>query len=181
MARIYVFPCFSNGNRETTSALHDLEMILTGKHLEVISGRPLNDLPDPFREKLQHSSDTADTLEGFGNLLGALVASPAALRVPSPHGNGNVGVRLFSVQQHVRGGSVKPDHFRTLIRCVVDKSTDTDIWAAVFTILENLGAITPPSTSIAPKFQGTSTKTTSSRVDDSETRGIVEEALFFEI
>lgn len=136
MARIYVFPCFPNRNRETTSALHDLEMILTEKHLEVISGHPLNDLLDPFREKLQHSSDTADTREDVANLLGALA------------------VRLFSIQQHVRAGSVKPDHFRTLIRCVVDKSTDTDIWAAVFTILKNLGAITPPSTSIAPTFQG---------------------------
>ncbi|KAG6979368.1 hypothetical protein BFJ70_g17137 [Fusarium oxysporum] len=127
-------------------------MILTEKHLKVISRRPLNDLLNPFREKLQHSSDTADTREDVANLLGALVASPAAFSLPSPDGNGNVAVRLFSIQQHVRGGSVKPDHFRTLIRCVVDKNTDTDIWAAVFTILENLGAITPPLTSITPTF-----------------------------
>ena len=90
-------------------------------------------------------------------------------------------MRLFSIQQHVRGGSVKPDHFRTLIRCVVDKSADIDIWEAVFTIIETLGPLTPPSSSITPTFQGTPVKTSSSRLADGETRDVVEGELFFEI
>lgn len=157
-------------------------MRLTEKHVKIISEHPLNDTLDPLRDKLRDTNDAnSPRQEDVASLLSALVGSTAAFSLPSPNGSGNVAVRLFSIQQHVRGGSVKPDHFRTLIRCVVDKSADVDLWEAVFTIIETLGPLTPPSSSITPTFQGTPVKTSSNRLADGETRDIVEGELFFEI
>jgi hypothetical protein len=76
---------------------------------------------------------------------------------------------------------VRSAHFRTLIRCVVDKKSDVDVWEAVFTTFGNLSAATPPPSSIAPTFRGTPIKSSSSRLADSETRDIVEAELFYEI
>jgi hypothetical protein len=61
------------------------------------------------------------------------------------------------------------------------KSPDRTIWAAVFDLIEVLGPLTPPPSSIAPTFQGTPIETSSSRLADGETRDIVEGELFFEI
>ena len=112
-------------------------MRLTEKHVKIISEHPLNDTLDPLRDKLRDTNNAnSPRQEDVASLLSALVGSTAAFSLPSPNGSGNVAVRLFSIQQHVRGGSVKPDHFRTLIRHVVDKRTDIDIWEAVFAIIE---------------------------------------------
>lgn len=155
-------------------------MEITEKYHEISSRRPLGSKLDPFRGKCR-PDETDDTREHVANLLGALVASPAAFSLPSPEGDGNLAVRLFSVQQNVRGGLVNLSYFRSLIRDVADDKTDIDVWTSVFTIIENIGAITPPASSIAPTFQGTPVKTSTSRLADSETRDVVERELFFEI
>ncbi|KAI1181407.1 hypothetical protein F5B17DRAFT_425449 [Nemania serpens] len=54
------------------------------------------------------------------------------------------------MQQQLRGGFTKPDHFRTLVRDVVSNSSDPDIWVAVFDIIDNLSALMPPASSIVP-------------------------------
>ncbi|KAG9249588.1 serine/threonine-protein kinase Sgk2 [Emericellopsis atlantica] len=157
-------------------------MVLTEKHLGIISEHPLNDTLGALRDKLRDTNEAdSPRQEDVASLLSTLVGSTAAFSLPSPTGGGNVAVRLFSIQQHVRGGSMRSDHFRALIRCVIDERNDIDIWEAVFTIIENLGAITPPLSGIAPTFQGTPIKTSSSRLADSETRDIVEGELFLEI
>ncbi|KAI0904635.1 serine/threonine-protein kinase Sgk2 [Ustulina deusta] len=155
-------------------------MTLTKQQIKIIAERPLNDTVDRFRDKLP---DDADDLrqEDITHLLGALVISPAAFSLPSPDGSGNVAVKLLSIIQHVRGGVVKLDQFRPLVCHVVDKSPDAIIWAAVFSLINVLGPLTPPPSSIAPTFKGTPIKTSSSRLADSETRDIVEGELFEEI
>ncbi|TGJ83761.1 hypothetical protein E0Z10_g5007 [Xylaria hypoxylon] len=155
-------------------------MTLTEEQIKIISERPLNDTLDRFRDKLR---DNADDLrqEDIVSLLLALVGSPAAFSIPSPDGSGNVAVKLLSIIQHVRGGVVKLDQIRPLVRHVVDKSPDAIIWATVFSLINVLGPLTPPPSSIAPTFTGTPIKTSSSRLADSETRDIVEGELFEEI
>ncbi|KJZ70169.1 hypothetical protein HIM_10429 [Hirsutella minnesotensis 3608] len=156
-------------------------MTLTEQQLEVISNRPFNDTLDHIREKLRDCNEV-DNLrqEDIASLLGALVASPAAFSFPSTDGNGSVAVRLLSILKHIRGGGGKPELFLPLVRRVIARAPDIDIWEAVFTIIESLDALTPPS-SIAPTFKGTPVKPSSSRLGDSETRDVVEGELFFEI
>ncbi|KPM43720.1 hypothetical protein AK830_g2827 [Neonectria ditissima] len=157
-------------------------MTLSEKHLQIISERPLNDTLDPLRDKLRDTNEADDPgQEDVANLLGALVGSPAAFSLPSPDGSGEIAAKLFTILKHVRGGLVKLGRFRPLVRYVVDKRTDIDIWEAVFAIIENLGDITPPPSSVAATFKGTPVKSSSSRLADSETRDVVERELFFEI
>lgn len=157
-------------------------MTLTEHQIKIISERPLHDTFDFFRNKLRDLTySDCSRQEDLANLLGALVASPAAFSLPSPDGSGNVAVKLFTIQQHVQGGTVKSDHFHALIRCIIDGNADKDIWEAVFNIIKTLGALTPPPSSIVPTYQGTPVKTSSSRLADSETRKTVENEIFFEI
>jgi hypothetical protein len=157
------------------------KMALTQQAIEIISERPLQDALDHLRPKLCDFDNASLRQENVASLLLALVGSPAAFCLPSPDGSGNVAVKLFSIQQHVRGGIVNLDQFRPLVRHVVDKSSDNTIWAAVFDLIDTLGPLTPPPSSIAPTFKGTPVKTSSSRIADSETRDIVERELFYEI
>ncbi|KAI1262889.1 serine/threonine-protein kinase Sgk2 [Xylariaceae sp. FL1019] len=147
---------------------------------DVISEFPLKDALHSSRDKLCRSVDDPRR-EDIASLLGVLVASPTAFKLLSPDGNGNVAVKLFYILQNVRGDAVKLDHFCSLVRRVVSKSSDIDIWEAVFDIINNLSALTPPPSSIAPTFKGTPVRSSSSRLADGETCGIVERELFFEI
>ncbi|KAI1159506.1 serine/threonine-protein kinase Sgk2 [Nemania serpens] len=149
---------------------------------DIISEFPLKDTLDQIRHRLRDVVDIANPRqEDVTSLLSALVISPTAFSLPFPDGNGNVAAKLFPIQQQVRGGSVEPGHFCDLVRHVVSKSPDIDIWEAVFDIIGKLSALTPPLSSIAPTFQETPVRSSSSRLSDSETRDIVERELFFEI
>ncbi|KAI3331206.1 serine/threonine-protein kinase Sgk2 [Ustulina deusta] len=156
-------------------------MALSQQAKDVISELPLKDTLDHIRHRLCDSDIANPRQEDVTNLLSALVISPTAFSLPFPDGNGNVAAKLFPIQQQVRGGLVKPDHFCALVRHVVSKSSDLDIWEAVFDVIDNLSALTPPPSSIAPTFQGTPVRSSSSRLSDGETRDIVERELFFEI
>ncbi|KAF5019918.1 hypothetical protein F66182_8058 [Fusarium sp. NRRL 66182] len=156
-------------------------MPLSKEDLQIISERPLGAVLDPFRDKLRNNdTNNEPQQEDVASLLSALVGSTAAFSLASPDRRGNVAVKLFAIQQQVRGGSIDLGQFRPLIRHVI-ASSDVDIWEAVYTIIENSRDITPPSSSIAATFNGTPVKSNSSRLADTETRDIVEKELFFEI
>ncbi|KAJ8115636.1 hypothetical protein ONZ43_g4621 [Nemania bipapillata] len=156
-------------------------MALSQQAKDVISELPLKGTLNQIRDRLGSIDIANPRQEDVASLLSALVGSSAAFSLPFPGGNGNVAAKLFPIQQQVRGGSVKPDRFGDLVRHVVLQSPDVDIWKAVFDIINDLGALTPPSPSIAPTFQGTPVRSSLSRLSDSETREIVERELFFEI
>ncbi|KAM4056518.1 kinase [Hirsutella rhossiliensis] len=157
-------------------------MRLSEQRIKIISDRPFDDTLNHIRDKLRDFNEP-DVLrqEDVASLLGALVASPAAFSLLSPDESGSVAVRLLSILQHVRGGGVKPELFRPLVRRVIARAPDIDIWDAVFSLIDTLSTLTPPPSSIAPTYKGTPVKTSSSRLADSETRDIVEGELFFEI
>ena len=167
---------------QSTQSSQDHNMTLSEKHLQTISERPLNDTLDPLRDRLRDTNEADDpVLDDVARLLVALFDTPAAFSLPSPDGSGNVAVKLSAIHQRVRGGLVELGQFCPLIRHVLNKSPDIDIWEAVYTIIENHSDITPPPSSIAATFKGTPVKTSLSQLADSETRDIVERELFFEI
>ncbi|KAK2589594.1 hypothetical protein QQS21_012725 [Conoideocrella luteorostrata] len=115
-------------------------------------------------------------------LLGVLVISPAADSLPLPEKNGNVAEKLFAIRQkEVRESSLKFGQLRPLVNAVVANSPDTDIWAAVMTLIEAVNPSTPPPTSIVPTSFGTPVSRSSSRLANSETRDVIERELFYEI
>lgn len=105
---------------------------------------------DPIQHRLRNYDDANPRQEDVASLLSALVSSPTAFSLPFPDESDNVAAKLFPIQQQVRGGLVKPDHFCALVRHIVSRSPDIDIWEAVFNIIDNLGALTPSPSSIAP-------------------------------
>ncbi|KAI1820770.1 serine/threonine-protein kinase Sgk2 [Xylaria intraflava] len=156
-------------------------MALSQEAKDIIAELPLKDTLEHARQKLRDSDATDPRQEHVAGLLSALVGSPAAFSLPFPDGSGNVAAKLFSIQQHVRGGLVKLDHFCSLVHHVASKSPDIDIWEAVFNIIDNLSVLAPPPPSIALTFKGTPVKSSSNRLADSETREIVEQEIFVEI
>ncbi|KAI1315996.1 serine/threonine-protein kinase Sgk2, partial [Xylariaceae sp. FL0255] len=157
-------------------------MSLSQQAKDIISELPLNDTLDHIRHRLRDSDNANPRQKDVASLLLALVDSPTALSLPSPDGSGDVATKLLTIYKRVREGSVEIDGFDSLVHHVVSKSaSDIDIWEAVFTIIDNLGSLTPPPSSIAPTFKGTPVKSSSSRLSDSETHNVVEGELFFEI
>jgi hypothetical protein len=159
-------------------------MALSQEAKDIISKFPLEDALDRVRHRLCDSDDANPHKDDVASLVGALFCSLAALKLPFPDGSGDVATKLFHIYRHVWEGLVKPDHFCGLVRHVVSKSSDLEIWEAVFDIIKNLSALIPPpppAPSIAPTFRGTPVKSSSSRFCDSETRDIVERDLFLEI
>ncbi|KAL7903039.1 serine/threonine-protein kinase Sgk2 [Trichoderma sp. SZMC 28014] len=155
-------------------------MALTEQQIDIIAQFPLNNELDDIREELKLSKEEADRPENVASILRALIASRAAFNLSSPDGKGSLAFKLLSVKDHVQ--QINLDIFRPLIRHVNSKSSDNAIWAAVYSLVENLDIdIDTPPPSIAPTFQGTPIKTSSSRLADSETRDIVERELFEEI
>ncbi|KAK1252733.1 hypothetical protein MKX08_003920 [Trichoderma sp. CBMAI-0020] len=159
-------------------------MTLTQEHKRIIAQHPLNETLDLFRDKLRCANDANDAddtgQEDIATILLVLVGSMAAFNLRAPDSSINVAERLFPIFQRFRGGTVQSHHFRPLIRCVIDKATDVDLWEAVFAVIDNLSAIIPSPSSIVPTFQGTPIKVSSSRLNDNKTRDIVERELFFE-
>ncbi|KAI9807484.1 MAG: hypothetical protein M1825_005424 [Sarcosagium campestre] len=77
--------------------------------------------------------------------------------------------------------NIRYKYFRYLIRYVVDLSPDTDIWSAIYQLLDSLHTLSPTLSGIFPSHRGTPVNTSSSRLADSETREIVERGLFYKI
>jgi hypothetical protein len=159
----------------------ELKMSLTEEHIKIILERPLNDTLDNLRNNLPNNNADDPQQENIAGLLTILLGTPAAFSLYCPDGSGNIAAKLFPIQQQVRAGVVKLDLFLPLVRHVVDKSSDINIWQAVFDLINILGALTPPPSSIPPTFRGTPIKASSSRLADSEMRDIVEGELFEEI
>lgn len=108
-------------------------MTLSEDRIDIIAENPLGDALESVRVKLRNCADVLS--DGIvASLLGVLVTSSAAFNLPSPDESGNVAVKLFSIQQRVRGGSIKLDQFRRLVHHVIDKSADIEIWEDVFNI-----------------------------------------------
>lgn len=156
-------------------------MTLGEEQIKIINKHPLRDALEHFRQKLCDSDDSDLGREDIASLLGTLVISTAAYILPSPDRSNNVAAKLFSIQQHVKGGRANLEQFLTLARCVVANSPDIDIWSAVFDLITSVSPSTPPSSSIAPTFKGTPVKSSSSRIADGEIREVLEGELFYGI
>ncbi|KAI1319101.1 hypothetical protein F5Y16DRAFT_391181, partial [Xylariaceae sp. FL0255] len=99
-------------------------MFLSQQTKDIIPKLPLKDTLEHIRHKLRDSNNASPGQEDVASLLSTLVGSPAAYSLPFPDGSGNVAAKLFSIQQHVRGGLVKLDHFYPLVHRIVSGSSD---------------------------------------------------------
>ncbi|OAA35271.1 serine/threonine-protein kinase Sgk2 [Metarhizium rileyi] len=109
------------------------------------------------------------------------LVSKAAYNLRLSDGNSNVAQKVFPIHQNVQGSSFRFDHFSSLIDVVVSNSPDPEVWAAILNLIDTINPSTPPPLSIIRTGHETPVKTSSSRLDNSETRDMVERELFYEI
>ncbi|KJZ68814.1 hypothetical protein HIM_11788 [Hirsutella minnesotensis 3608] len=158
------------------------KMIFTEEQLRIIDDYPLKDLLRRFPAKLRDLEASNESWRSdIASLLLAIVGSVTALNLPASNGDGNVADKLFAIRQKALLGALQLAQFRPLVDAVIANSPDNNIWAAVFNLIADVNPSTPPPPSIIPTAFGTPVKTSSSRLNDSETRDIVERELFYEI
>ncbi|KAL2371887.1 hypothetical protein RJ035_001594 [Blastomyces gilchristii] len=155
----------------------------------VILKYPLNDSLDRLQKLLQEAEHhynhvTMESSEAchdaVSKLLTTLMGEKSAFHLRSPASDKNVASELSRLFTYLQNDDFNYEHYRALIRLVIEKATDVDIWKAVLDLIVTSRS-TPPTT-IPPSFDGTPVKSTSSSQKGSEqTRELVNLRIFEEI
>ncbi|KKZ61580.1 hypothetical protein EMCG_00563 [[Emmonsia] crescens] len=166
---------------------------------DIIERYPLNDSLNKLDHLLQEAEkvydsrlmsydgafDSLDHLHrnAITTLLSTLLGMGAALNLPSPIKVQNLDLDLADLYTRLRKekGSFNYNPYRALVRLVIQKAPDIDIWKAVCLLIETISQLTPTAT-VPPTSDGTPWRSTSSSQRGHEqTRKLVEERLFDEI
>ncbi|KAI1202726.1 serine/threonine-protein kinase Sgk2 [Nemania serpens] len=150
-------------------------MELSKDQISIIAANPL--ALDNERNQLRTPSNM---LYAVSNLL-SQISSSSAMQKLYPSSDLTMRRLLVQMELYVLEGNYKLEQFTPLIDVVVGGLPDTDIWAAVLDLMEVIQKpktlpAGPPAANLEPP-----SKTTSSRLDDSETVKLIERELFFEI
>ncbi|KAL8747174.1 MAG: hypothetical protein Q9190_000914 [Brigantiaea leucoxantha] len=138
---------------------------------------------DPISLSIDNVTDDSDNDQQttLSKLLLALLGHQAAFHLRSKIGKSNLSADLFKLFNFIPKGRYDYEDYRMLIRLVITRASDTDVWNAVFDLVATSVTTTPP-TSIPPTFTDTPVKTSSSSQQGSEqTKALVEERIFQEI
>lgn len=156
----------------------------------VILRYPLNDSLDRLEKLLldaeyHYNDSTTESREAChdatSKLLTTLMGEKAAFYLRSPAGNKNLASGLSRLFTCLQDGDFNYEHYRTLVRLVIQKATDVDIWKAVLDLIATVSRATSPA-SIPPTSLDTPIKSTSSSQKGSEqTRELVNPRIFEEI
>ncbi|OJD27201.1 hypothetical protein ACJ73_01406 [Blastomyces percursus] len=166
---------------------------------DVIERYPLNDSLDRLSDLLQEAEkvydsrlisydDGSDSLDhlyrsAITKLVYTLQGTDAALNLSSQINDQKADSDLADLYTRLRKekGSFNYSPYRALVRLVIQKAPDVDIWKAVYQLIETVSQLTPPAT-VPPTSDGTPWRSTSSSQRGNEqTRKLVEERLFDEI
>ncbi|KAI0406031.1 serine/threonine-protein kinase Sgk2 [Xylaria palmicola] len=167
-------------------------MTLTEEQIAVIARHPIGASLDGFRQKLASHADISGNADDDGGVNAAqarmiitllTVLIDAAYDLPEPCSQFSELLALLPL--HAKKGRIKPEAFRPLVDAVIGNAPDVEVWGAALALGEAIKHPTTPRKSesriLRPTFTGTPVKVSSSRLDDSETRDVVEDELFYEI
>ncbi|OJD09813.1 hypothetical protein ACJ73_10078, partial [Blastomyces percursus] len=163
---------------------------LSDHDCDIIANLPLSNslyrLQDLLQEAEQKYNDTADPRDeicqqAISKLLTTLMGERAAFKLGSRTGDENLASDLASLFRRLQQGHLTYDHCRALVRLVIQKDLNVDIWKAVLNLTITISRGSPPA-SVPPSFDGTPVKSTSSSQKGSEqTRELVNPRIFEEI
>ncbi|RMZ90674.1 hypothetical protein DV736_g2093, partial [Chaetothyriales sp. CBS 134916] len=162
---------------------------------DLIARHPLDNSLD-YLEKSLREVEQSSTSSRHGNatdmsedgrqkaisrLLSALMGAEVALDLQSKTGSREVAAELAILFGRVRKGDFNYDHYRPLVKLVIQKAADFEIWSAVLDLITTLSRVTPP-TSIPTTFYDTPiTHSSASQQGAEQTRELVKKRLFEEI
>ncbi|KMW68999.1 hypothetical protein BDDG_13193 [Blastomyces dermatitidis ATCC 18188] len=163
---------------------------LSDHDCDIITNLPLSNslyrLQDLLQEAEQKYNDTSDPRDeicqqAISKLLTTLMGERAAFKLGSRTGDENLASDLASLFRRLQQGHLTYDHCRALVRLVIQKDLNIDIWKAVLNLITTSSRATLPA-SIPPSFDGTPVKSTSSSQKGSEqTCELVNPRIFEEI
>ena len=170
---------------------------LSDDDLQIVKDHPLSDSLDRLRaslESVERSYSVAGSLDGVDDrfaqhcqnvvsrLLHALQGEEAAFNLQSSISSRDVASELSDLFKRVRNGDFSYQDYRPLVKLVILKASDYDIWSAVLDLIAKLSRATPVSTNLPPAFDSTPITHTSASLQGSEqTRALVEARVFQEI
>ena len=156
---------------------------------EIIDKNPLNSSLDGLQNSLRcaeisysdNSLDRTDNQKLISRLLSNLQGEEVAFKLRSKTSSRDIASDLSDLFKRVRSDDFNYSYYRPLIKLVIQKAPDIEIWNAVFDLITTLSRVTPP-TSIPPTFDSTPiTHTSVSQQGSEQTASIVEKRVFEEI
>ena len=163
---------------------------LLSEDRKIIAEHPLHDVLDPLRGVLRAaeqsynaavaSSDPA-AQKAVSRLLYTLQGHEVALDLRSKFSDQNVASELATLFRRIQNRDFKYEYYRSLVRLVIDKKSDAEIWSAVLNLITTISRVSPPA-SIVPSFDDTPIRHSSaSQQGREQTRQVVEARVFEEI
>ncbi|EEQ89759.2 hypothetical protein RJZ56_001748 [Blastomyces dermatitidis] len=163
---------------------------LSGDDLSIISKHPFNDSLHRLHKYLQESEhycndkatdDSEYFQDAISKLLTTLMGERSAFNLRSPASNQDVASELSGIFRRLRSGDFSYEDYRPLVRLILQKASDIDIWKTVFDLIVAVSRCTPLPT-VPPTSQATPLRSTSSSQQGKEqTRELVELRIFDEI
>ncbi|KAL1977405.1 hypothetical protein VTN31DRAFT_264 [Thermomyces dupontii] len=136
-----------------TSSLPCSDGLLSEEELRAIRDHPLDNALDTFIEPLRNvdsspsSEGVHDRSEQLRDLLSGLFhtlsGARAAWKLHSRTRGRDLSSELFDISKHVRNGDFAYDHCRPLVKLVIQKAADVEIWSAVFDLVAKISRTTP--------------------------------------
>ncbi|KAL1972885.1 hypothetical protein VTN31DRAFT_6427 [Thermomyces dupontii] len=167
---------------------------LSEEELKLIRDHPLNHSLDALIEALREAdqaysfadSGSEDRSGHLGSLLSdliyALSRSRVALCLHSRISGRNLTSELLDTCKRVLENDFSYDHYRPLVKLVVEKAVDVEIWSSVLELISKTSRVTPQPTSAPHLVDNTSIKNNSGSLQGSEqTRSQVDLRVFQEI
>ncbi|EER24891.1 hypothetical protein CPC735_014890 [Coccidioides posadasii C735 delta SOWgp] len=158
---------------------------------KTIKDHPLNDSLDRLQRSLldvEHSLDRANDIpehicqEAVSRLLAALQNTEAAFVLRSRISSCDVASEIAHLFARVRNGDFSYTHYRPLVKLIIQKASDYDIWSAILDLITTLSRVTPTPASVPPTFDNTPiTHSSTSQQGSEQTRQLIEARVFEEI
>ncbi|QVM12187.1 hypothetical protein D8B26_006822 [Coccidioides posadasii str. Silveira] len=164
---------------------------------KIINNHPLNDSLDQLRRSLldaEHSYSSVSSLdsaddrpehlcqEAVSQLLPALQGKKVAFNLRLRNSGCDIASEIARLFQRVRNSDFSYTHYRLLVKLIIQKASDYDIWSAILNLITELSRVTPTAPSFPPIFDSRLIMHTSALQQDSEqTQQLVKARVFEEI
>ncbi|RCI16304.1 hypothetical protein L249_2827 [Ophiocordyceps polyrhachis-furcata BCC 54312] len=179
------------------SLIPGLMATLSEDDRDIVARHPLDNSLDCLTQTLQDVEDFYISISGLLDdseknfadnhqkticrLLSALMGTEAGLSLRSATSSRHVSSELALIYARVRNGDFDYSYYRPLVRLILQKASDFEIWNAVLHLIATLTKETPPA-SVAATFDSTPIIHSSASLQGSEqTRELVERKIFKEI
>jgi hypothetical protein len=164
---------------------------------KVVEDHPLYDSLDRLRKSLEDversysilsqldgTDDVSEQLQDVvSHLLNTLTGTKAAFKLHSKTSSLDVASEMARLFERVRKGDFSYAYYRPLVKLVIQKASNYDIWIAVLDLITTLSGVTPTPASLPPAPNNSTpiTNTSASQQGAKQTKELIDARVFKEI